>query len=150
MHGHTEILTEVQGDKQNTETARFKEAYEDNNSGKEIVKQKMRDDDEATAVQLHALLVCTGYTLTLKEYLDFGLEIPRQRLLPVDMSGNKAKRLEWAQQHQNDNFADVIWTDECSVQMESHSQFCCRKCGEAPKAKPRYIMDTASQHHFIQ
>ena len=85
-----------------------------------------------------------------KQYLDFGLDIPRQCLLPVDMSGNKAKHLEWAQHHQNDNFVDVIRTDECLVQMESHRQFCCRKCSEAPKAKPRYVMDTASQNHFIQ
>ena len=38
---------------------------------KEIVERKMREDDEATAVQLHALLVCSGYTNTL--YLDVAL-----------------------------------------------------------------------------
>ena len=68
MHGHTEILTEVQGDKEYTEMARFKEAYEDNNSSKEIVERKMREDNEATSVQRYAL-VCSGYTLTLKRVL---------------------------------------------------------------------------------
>ena len=37
-----------------------------------------------------------------------------------------------------DDFEDVLWTDECSVQMESHRRFCCRKIGEAPKPKARY------------
>ena len=30
---------------------------------------------------------------------------------------NKQKRLEWAQQWANDTFDDVIWTDECTVQL---------------------------------
>ena len=34
-------------------------------------------------------------------------------------------------------FSDVIWTDECTVQLETHRHFCCRKKGEAPKNKPR-------------
>ena len=34
-------------------------------------------------------------------------------------------------------FSDVIWTDECTVQLETHRRFCCRKKGEAPKNKPR-------------
>lgn len=37
----------------------------------------------------------------------------------------------------NDSFDNVIWTDECTVQMESHRRFCCRKVGCAPKPKPR-------------
>ena len=35
-------------------------------------------------------------------------------------------------------FDDVIWSDECTVQMETHRRFCCRKKGEPPKPKPRY------------
>jgi len=33
----------------------------------------------------------------------------------------------------------VIWSDECSVQLETHRRFCCCKKGEAPKSKPRYV-----------
>ena len=47
---------------------------------------------------------------------------------------NKEKRLAWAQANKDGNFEDVIWTDETSVQLENHRQFCCRKRGE----KPRY------------
>ena len=87
----------------------------------------MREDDEATAVQLHALLVCSGYTMTFKTVLRcrsaLGWTFRGSAYCQLIRQENKAKRLEWAQQHRNDNFADVIWTDNCSVQMESHCQF---------------------------
>jgi hypothetical protein len=50
---------------------------------------------------------------------------------------NRAKRLRWAQEHLGANFHDVIWTDETSVQMETHRRFCCRKTGQKPRYKPR-------------
>eukprot|EP00731_Ephydatia_muelleri_P000746 Em0001g746a len=51
--------------------------------------------------------------------------------------GNKVKRFEWCQEHQQDNFSDVIWTDESSIQLETHRRTCCRKIGQPPKPKPR-------------
>ena len=39
-------------------------------------------------------------------------------------------------------FTDVIWTDECSVQMESHYRFCCGKKGEPPRNKQRSVLHT--------
>ena len=38
---------------------------------------------------------------------------------------NKEKRFAWAQANKDDNFEDIIWTDETSVQLESHRRFCC-------------------------
>ena len=32
---------------------------------------------------------------------------------------NKRKRLEWARQYASDDFEDVIWADEASVQLET-------------------------------
>ena len=37
----------------------------------------------------------------------------------------------------NDNFANVIFTDECSVWMETHTKICFRRIGELPKQKPK-------------
>ena len=51
---------------------------------------------------------------------------------------NKVKRYECALEHVNDPFENVIYTDKCTVQLEAHCCFCCRKIGEAPKPKPRY------------
>ena len=50
---------------------------------------------------------------------------------------NKTKRLEWAKLYKDDDFENVIFTDESTVQLESHRRFCCRKKGEAPRPKPR-------------
>ena len=41
-------------------------------------------------------------------------------------------------------FDNVIWSDECTVQMESHRQFACRKQREAPRPKPRYKYNVKS------
>ena len=48
----------------------------------------------------------------------------------------KVKRREWAIQHAADDFKDVIWTDECTVQLQNHRRFCCHKLGQRPKPKP--------------
>ncbi len=50
---------------------------------------------------------------------------------------NKQKRLQWAEQYIGDSFNDVIWTDETSVQFETHRRFCCRKNSQKPRNKPR-------------
>ena len=36
-----------------------------------------------------------------------------------------------------DSFEDVIWTDETTVQLETHKRYCYRKEGEKPRLKPR-------------
>ena len=50
---------------------------------------------------------------------------------------NKIKKLQWAQQYQDDSFDDVIRTDESTIQLENHRRFCCQKVGHAPKPKPK-------------
>ena len=49
---------------------------------------------------------------------------------------NRVKRLEWAKQNLGATFENVIWTDETSVQMESHRRFHCYKRGLKPRYKP--------------
>ncbi len=51
-------------------------------------------------------------------------------------AANKVKRLDWVTEYIHEaetGFRDVIWTDECTVQLESHRRFCCRKIGELPR-----------------
>ena len=54
---------------------------------------------------------------------------------------NKQKRLQWAKQYLPEaipfGFLDVIWTNECSVQLESHRRHSYRKKGEHAVLKPR-------------
>ena len=52
----------------------------------------------------------------------------------------RAARLNFCQEavRTKDNFADVIFTDECSVWMETHAKICFRRIGELPKVKHPY------------
>ena len=110
---------------------------------KEIVEEQMRADDETTATQLHHLLQQRGYTISLHTVLRcrsvLGWTFRGSAYCQLIRDVNKQKRLAWARQYASDDFANVIWTDESSVQLESHRRFCCRKRGEAPKPKPRLV-----------
>ena len=110
---------------------------------KEIVEAKMREDDEATAYQLHALLVLNQFRISVRTVLRcrtaLGWTFRGSAYCQLIREGNKVKCLEWARSHLDDDFSNVVWTDECSVQLETHKRFCCRKQGEPPRPKPRYF-----------
>ena len=110
---------------------------------KELVEEQMQKDDETTAYQLHHLLVENGIEISLKTVLrcctTLGWTFRGSAYCQLIRDANKVKRLQWSEEHKDDNFDDVIWTDEATVQLETHRRFCCRKIGQAPKPKPRYI-----------
>ena len=115
---------------------------------KKIVEEQMRADDETTAHQLQALLVSKGYGLSLRTVLrcrvTLGWTFRGSSYCQLIREENKRKRLEWARKHLHEaaeGFQDVIFTDEASVQLETHRRFCCRKLGERPKNKPRCIIN---------
>ena len=110
-----------------------------------IVEAQMRKDDETTAVQLQKILLDEGHPLSLKTILTsrskLGWTFRGSAYCQVIRQENKAKRLTWAQNHLqealNNQFQDVLWTDETSVMLESHRRFCCRKKGSQARPKPR-------------
>ena len=108
---------------------------------KRIVEEQMRRDDETTAIQLHRLLATKGHAISLSTILrcrkSLGWTYRGSSYCQLIRDKNKEKRVEWASNHLHDNFDDVIWTDEATVQLESHRRFACRKRGEAPRPKPR-------------
>ena len=110
---------------------------------KEIVEEQMRKDDETTARQLHKLLQDKGYNLSLRTIIllrcrtVLGWTFRGSSYCQLIRNGNKQKRLEWAVENTDLDFSDIIWTDESTIQLESHRRFCCRKIGEPPKNKPR-------------
>ena len=67
------------------------------------------------------------------------MDVPGQRILPANQ-----RRLEWARANLAcalaDNFTDVVWTDECSIMLESHRRHSFRKSGSLPKPKPRQVL----------
>ena len=110
---------------------------------KAIVEEQMRLDDETTAFQLHRLLTEKGYNLTRQTVLRCRTELGWFRgssYCQLIREANKEKRLDWAQRNRNDTFEDVVWSDESTIQLETHQRFCCRKKGELPRNKPRYYV----------
>ena len=113
---------------------------------KVIVEQQMQNDDETTASQLQVLLSSKGFTLCLSTILrcrkSLGWTFRGSAYCQMIRQANKVKRLDWARTYAHEadaGFLDVIFTDETSIQLESHRRFCCRKVGEPPKPKPRYV-----------
>ena len=111
---------------------------------KAIVDEQMRTDDETTAVQLHALLKSKGYDISLRTILrcrtSLGWTFRGSAYCQLIRDVNKQKRLEWARTYQSEaenGFNNIIWSNECTVQLETHRKFCCRKQGKRPKNKPR-------------
>ena len=99
---------------------------------KEIVEEAMRNDDETTAVQLHAILVDKQHILSLSSILrcrkSLGWTFRGSAYCQMLREVNKTKRLEWATQYVHEaqtGFLNVVFTDETSVQLESHRRFCC-------------------------
>ena len=102
----------------------------------------MRIDDETTANQLHALLTRQGLNISLRTILrcrnTLRWTFRGSSYCQLIRNVNKTKHLQWAEEHRDNNFDKVIWTDECTVQLETHRRYWCRKRGEPPRNKPRY------------
>ena len=117
----------------------------------DAVERAMREDDETTAKELREKLTTEGHSLSLSSTLrcrrELGWTVRGSAYCQMIREANKAKRHKWASQYVHEaetGFLDVIYSDETSIQMKSHRRFCCRKVGEPPKNKPRYIYIIAS------
>jgi transposase len=115
---------------------------------KELVENQMQKDDETTAVQLGQLLQANGIKLSRSTILrcrrQLGWTYRGAAYCQQIREVNKQKRLLWCQENLNTDFANVIWTDETTVQLENHRRFCRRKHGQKPRPKPRLVMHHAS------
>ena len=111
---------------------------------KKIVDDRMQHDDETTAVQLFHLLKEKGYSISLRTILrcrtELGWTFRGSSYCQLIRQANKIKRLDWAKINLNDKFQNVVWTDEATIQLETHRRFSCHRKGERPKNKPRYVM----------
>ena len=98
---------------------------------KAIVEEQMRLDDETMAFQLYRLLTEKGYNLTRRTVLrcrtELGWMFRASSYCQLIREANKEKRLDWARRNRNDTFEDVVWSDESTIQLETHQQFCGRK-----------------------
>ena len=109
-----------------------------------FIDQAMIENDEHTASQLLQKLKDAFPNLDLslstvrRARKDLGWVSSTPRYCQLIREVNKEKRLMWCQAVRgDDDFHDVIWTDECSVQLERHSRRCFRKKGQVKKLKPK-------------
>ena len=108
---------------------------------KEMVEEQMNKDDETTATQLHQMLLEQDIVISLCTFLRYrtvlGWTFRGSTYCQLIRHENKVKRLRWAQEHTSEEFSDVIFSDETTVQLENHRRFCCCKEGQWPRPKPR-------------
>ena len=113
---------------------------------KQLGDTKLVEDDETTAMQLQKMLLANRFQLSinmiLRSWSKLGWTFRNSTYCQLIRDVNKAKRVEWAsaylQVSQTDSFQEVIWTDECSVQLETHHRHSYRRKGELPTLKPRW------------
>jgi transposase len=110
-----------------------------------IIDEAMSTDDETTATQLQQTLKNTGHTVSLSTILRhrtrLGWTFRGSAYCQLIRDVNKIKRKDWCIKYCNDvmneRLTDVVWTDETSIQLETHRRFCCRKKGQQARPKPR-------------
>lgn len=104
----------------------------------QIIEDAMRADDETTATQIQAMLASRNIYVSLATIVrnrsELGWTYRGSAYCQLIRQVNKEKRLHWARTYLSDN---VIWTDETTVQLETHKRYCYRKKGEKPRTKPR-------------
>ena len=103
----------------------------------DMIETSMQDDDETTAKEIKKALENLGKSISLTTILKgrkmLGWTFRGTAYCQMIRDVNKEKRLAWALANKDATFEDVIWTDETSVQLESHRRFCCRKRGQEAK-----------------
>ena len=97
---------------------------------RDFVEQKMMEDNKTTALQLYKHLMDNGILISLATILrcctSSDWMFRGSAYCQLIRSENKSKRLDWAREylHEADNgFEDMVWTDESSIQVETHKKF---------------------------
>ena len=112
-----------------------------------LIDPALADSDELTSRQLRAML-CSKYPEQLmsistveRARRELGWVVTTPKYCKLIREANKLKRLEGYQEmiNTNEQFGDVVFTDESSVQLETHRKRCYRKKHTPRKLKPRPV-----------
>ena len=108
---------------------------------KKIIEEQMEKDNETTGVELQKLLakndIQVATSTALRWRTELGWTSKGTSYCQMIHAANEEKRLEWAEKNKDMSFEDVIYTDETTVQMETHRRTCCYKRGQKPRYKPK-------------
>ena len=110
-----------------------------------FIDNVLADNDELTARQIHDLLedqwpeVKVSLSTVKRARKDLGWIATRPKYCQLIRESNTSKRKEWCEKvlKDGDKFKDVVFTDECTVQQDSHGRLCFRKKKQPRKLKPR-------------
>ena len=93
----------------------------------QLIERAMREDDETMATQIQAILaryhIYVSLATIVRNRRELGWGSAYCQLI---RNANKVKRLDFALVHLHDNFDDVIWSYETTVQLETHKRMCYR------------------------
>lgn len=110
-----------------------------------FINGELEKNDELTATKLREMLKEKWPTLqisinTIKRYRrQLGWVCTRPHYCQLIRDLNKRKRVAWCKEalRSKDKFTNMIFTDECTVQLEQHGRLCFRKEKQPRKLKQR-------------
>ena len=106
-----------------------------------LIERTMQDDDETTATQLQAMLsICRIYVslaTIVRNRIELGWTYRGSAYCQLIRDANKVKRLDFARTYLGDSFDNVIWSDESTIQLETHRRHCYWKEGQK-KPRPKH------------
>ena len=89
----------------------------------QMIEDAMKVDDETTATQLQAMLasrmIYVSLATIVRNTLELGWTYCGSAYCQLIRHANKQKRLDWAKIYLHDDFDNVIWSDETTVQLDS-------------------------------
>ena len=110
-----------------------------------VMNSELEQNDEATARQLRSTLMEKYPALevslsTIKRHRKkLGWVCTRPHYCQLIRELNKLKRLVWCKEQLRvkEDFSNVLFSDECTIQLEHHGRLCFRKKRQPRKLKPR-------------
>ena len=108
--------------------------------------EALANDDELTARKLRSILEerwpdlqVSLATIKRERKYDLGWIRTRPKYCQLIRAVNKEQRLTWCKERiaEKDTFQNVIWSDECSVQLDHHGRLCFRKVHQQRRLKPK-------------
>jgi len=110
-----------------------------------MINDELKENDEATASHLRAMFIekypdlKVAISTIKRQRQALGWVCTRPHYCQLIRNLNKTKRLVWCKEQRqvNEDFSNVIFSDECTIQLEHHRQLCFRKQKQPRKLKPR-------------
>ncbi|KXJ16808.1 Transposable element Tcb2 transposase [Exaiptasia diaphana] len=110
----------------------------------DFIDQKLEENDELTSVGLQRLFreemgICPSLSTIKRTRAKLGWQKTGPRYCQVVRETNRIARLSFAERcaAENEQFNNVLFTDESSIHLERHGKICFTKKGMLPKLKPK-------------